>query len=143
MEINNLKIWGIPFLITGIAAFFIPPAIAEPLSPGNIIIAPTVCVNTTGGTCQSGSIIVDDGTCKRNVVVQPTSMSITGNRRTDARAAQIVQIGGCIPDGTRSTATVIANPQVMVSPTQPRQPRPPRSPDTVNPYDMMPNNMPR
>ncbi|TVQ46438.1 MAG: hypothetical protein EA365_05400 [Gloeocapsa sp. DLM2.Bin57] len=109
-------------MIISITSLFIPPALAKPLSPGNIIITPSICVNTTGGTCRTGTIIVDDGTCKRNVVVQPSSLVVTGNRRSNAQSTQVVTIGDCIPDGINSTATVIVNPQIMVTPTPPTRP---------------------
>lgn len=137
MKIQYSTFLGVFGTLLGLFSWGSPSAIAQPLAPGNIIVAPSVCVNTTGGSCRSGTIVVDDGTCKRNVVVQPSSIAVTGDRRASARSAQIVEIGGCIPDGGRSTATVIANPQIMVAPT------PPRRPDVVNPHDLMPQNMPR
>lgn len=110
---------GIPLIIIGLTSVLIPPALARPLSPGNIIITPSICVNTTGGTCQTGTIIVDDGTCQRNVVVQPSSLVVTGKRRSNIQSTQVVAIGDCVVDGTNSTATVIVNPQIMVTPTPP------------------------
>jgi hypothetical protein len=137
---------SIPFMVIGINSFLSSSALAEGLKPGNIIIAPDICVNTTGGTCTSGTIIVDDGTCKRNVVVQSSVITTTGDEKIDARSTKIVSIGGCVPDDSVSTATVIVNPQIMVTPKSPTRTIPPTrvTPVTpVNPNDVMPRNMPR
>ena len=112
-----------------------------PIQPGSIIILPTVCVNTTGGTCESGVIVIDDGTCKRNVVVQPSSFSATGNQRTDIKSTKIVEIGGCISDG-KTTGTVMVAPQVLVTPksvkpvkpVEPVKPITPKFPDNMPTY---------
>ncbi len=137
---------SIPFMVMGISSFLPPSALAQGLRPGNIIVTPDICVNTTGGTCTSGTIIVDDGTCKRNVVVQSSVITATGDSKTDARSTKIVSIGGCVSDDDGSTATVIANPQIMVTPRKPSVIVPPKSPTPptmVSPEDVMPRNMPR
>jgi hypothetical protein len=139
---NFQKIWsGLGFSVMLITGLSVPNQAwgqqrpTQPIQPGSIIVLPTVCVNTTGGTCESGVIVIDDGTCKRNVVVQPSSLSATGNQRTDIRSTKIVEIGGCVSDG-KTTGTVIVAPQILVTPktVKPVEPVTPKFPNSMPNY---------